>query len=147
MSIIDRFESVDHHRSDVAAPRATRTNDSLDLSIERQRMRGIAASESLSRGERGILEKLVANAYARAESYREATLEAACAPSGLFRLTRFQRWLDSLRAKGLVRYDRLTIRPTVAGMAALLGREGASSTDPTSEELMRTLRRAEIGTL
>gem|GEM_PF-3148537 len=74
----------------------------------------------------------------------EESLQAATPLFGVFRATRFQRRLEHAVKLGLVRRERLTLRPTVAGIAAVRPSSSPGFLEFEQQKL-RELRDAEIG--
>jgi len=119
----------------------------LDASIRRELQRGESARVHLRTKLKKLLDVLVEHEMTRTEPVTEATLQAKTPMHGLFRTARFQRRLDDLIRLKLARRDKLSVRPTVAGIAAAERVAALSESHTAPQELLRALRRGEIGTV
>ena len=145
MTMLDRradAPSTSQTRASIASHRA-----SFDASIERELRRGAALGMSLPSPMWDVLNVLVERELRLATATTEQTLLTAVPIFGLFRNARFERRLSWLLQRGFVRRERGTLRPTVAGIAAVRPVSSLPGSQRPSQELLRQLRRGEIGTL
>ncbi len=94
-----------------------------------------------------VLSTLVERELQQPEPTTEEALFAATPIFGMLRGPRFRRRLEWLIHAGLVRRERKWIRPTVAGVAAVRPFSALPRSQRPSQDLLRALRRAEIGTI
>lgn len=145
MTIVDRRIEAPSHaptRASIASHRA-----SFDASIERELRGGAALGMSLPSPMWDVLNVLVERELRLATTTTEQTLLTAVPIFGLFRSARCERRLTWLLRRGFVRRERSTLRPTVAGIAAVRPISSLPGSQRPSMELLRELRRGEIGTV
>lgn len=130
-----------------APPARAGRRAALDASIERELRRGEKLGGVLKPQLRDVLNVLVEHELQQEHPATEESLIAASPIFGLFRTARFQHRLARLMQLGLARWDHLTVRPTVAGIGALRPPSALPGSHRPPQNLLRALRRDEIGTL
>lgn len=126
--------------------RSTR-REALDASIERELRRGELAGANLDARRWDVLDALVQSELRSAEPTTEDSLFAATPIFGILRGPRFRRRLGWLLNAGLIRRDRMWLRPTVAGIAAVRPFSSLPGSQRPPQDVLRALRRGEIGTI
>lgn len=136
-----------------AAPSRVLTRTSLagnrvaiDATVERELRRGATLGMGLPSPMWDVLNVLVERELRHATVSTEQELLDAAPIFGLFRSARFERRLTWLLRRGLVRRERSILRPTVAGIAAVRPLSSLPGSQRPAPELLRELRRGEIGT-
>ena len=125
--------------------RALERRTALDLSVGDELLRGELRGAELSPAHREVLSLVVANELAGGAPLAGADLRGAGLLARLFSSRRRARRLDALIGMTLVRRGAEGIRPTVAGIAAVCRPSELPSSEHPPRELLRALRRAEIG--
>ncbi|OJU40394.1 MAG: hypothetical protein BGN97_11150 [Microbacterium sp. 69-10] len=118
---------------------------SFEASIERELRHGATLGMSLPSRLWDVLNVLVEREISHPGATNELKLLEAVPIFGLLRGPRFERRLTRLLRSGLVRRERTTLRPTVAGIAAVRPIASLPGSQRPSQELLRELRRGEIG--
>lgn len=116
----------------------------LDASIDREIRRGRSQGE-LSVKLRSILDVIVSHETERSAPLNAASLSVIAPVAGAMAAFRHDRRVNTLIRLGLLRRDKLTIRPTVAGVGTVRPTERDLARVP--RDLLRELRRGEIGVL
>ena len=145
MTMLDRradAPSTSQTRASIASHRA-----SFDASIERELRRGASLGLSLPSQMWDVLNVLVERELRHATVTTEQTLLTAAPIFGVFRSARFERRLTWLIRRGFIRREKSTLRPTVAGIAAVRPISSLPGSQRPSQDFLRELRRGEIGTL
>lgn len=119
-------------------------SDALDASIDRELQRG-RSQGTLPMKLRSILDVIVSHETECAAPLNAATLGAIAPVAGALATFRHDRRVNTLVRLGLLRRDKLTIRPTVAGIGVV--RPTALELARVSRDILRELRRGEIGVL
>lgn len=127
-----------------AAGRAAHRS-ALDASIERELRRGEAAGSAIARVHWDLLDALVEYELKHPTPATEITLSGVAPIFGVLRGIRFQRRLAWLIQHGFARRERASLRPTVAGIAAVRPFSSLPGSHRPSQGLLRDLRRGEIG--
>jgi len=117
----------------------------LDVSIDDELLRGELRGAALADSLRGTLAILVEHELSRSEPLDEHAFLSAGALAGLFAGARRRRRLEALIGMNFVRRTDGGLRPTVAGIAAIRPTSAQPASGRPSRELLRALRRAEIG--
>ncbi|MFD5224623.1 hypothetical protein ACFWHT_03290 [Microbacterium sp. NPDC058342] len=130
----------------VQAERTARRN-ALDASIERELRKGEGTGHTLHARHWDLLNTLIEYELQQPAPATEATLFAATPIFGPFRGMRFQQRLTWLLRLGLVRRERSSLRPTLAGFGAARPFSTLPGSLRPPQALLRELRRGEIGSL
>lgn len=129
-------------RASIASHRA-----SFDASIERELRQGATLGLNLPSPMWEVLNVLVERELRHVTPTTEQALLTAVPIFGYFRNARFEHRLTWLLQRGFARRERGMLRPTVAGIAAVRPLSSLPGSQRPSHELLRELRRGEIGTV
>lgn len=125
-----------------AAPMRRRA--ALDVSIDDELLRGELRGAELSDALRLTLSALVEHELATAEPLTEKEFLENEPIGGPFPSTRKARRLETLISQSLARREDGRVRPTVAGVAAIMQISALPDSEHPPRELLRALRQSEI---
>lgn len=138
--------SIIDERAGAAAFRSrSARRDAFDAGIERELRRGELQGMVLPRALWDMLNTVVERELQQPSPVTEESLYAATPFSGTFRGARFRRRLEWLVQRGFVRREGDTVRPTVAGLAAVRPFSALPGVHRPPLDLLRALRRGEEG--
>lgn len=119
----------------------------LDVSVDDELLRGELRGAELTAPLKDTLSILVAHELADGVPLPERMLVGSGPLGGLFAASRRLRRLETLIGMNLVRRAGGGIRPTVAGIAASRRFSTLPASEQPPRDLLRSLRRSEIGSI